>query len=891
MTRLSIFAVALAVTSTLFAACGDDEPASRGDGGGDGAEAGDGGTPGGGGTAGGGMAGEGGRPDSGGAGGEGGGRDGPNDSVEEVLTDMGVDITVTDRVDVDGDPLPEDHAPLGSNRTLNRFAEVTVFGVPFDDAAASGIASMGRMTTIDLVPEVDSFETLPLHDEAIADTPWLSDDTIPRAAANGDFDGDGQEEIAVVYQLSSNEPIELRIMEDSAEGQVFGEASVVDTRVADQLFATSGDFDGNGTVELVIGIVVYETGTTLLWVDNDGTQLSPTTTTIDIPRRNGTATQAWLRAGNLDYDKGMELAVVINEFDGDLLAGSGTISGGNARHFVYDDANTGFEELRSGNVVITTDEQTVTAINADVSLADVDGDAVDELVLAGLTVMGNTSSASVEYAIEVFDDAKRDYASMASVVVPFDNAVLQASSSGASQHMNALLLATPDLDGNGAKDIVANEYVFADLRRSPGLMTVVETIPVEEIYTRASSGQSYRFNWATYAYAAGDIDSDRREELLIVTQSGSTEHHRLQIWGDEMIGGWSKVLEYRMFQQGYDFSNRPQILTADLDIDNESVSLTYSAGSHQLVFTEPVIIAALAAAPCSTELGQDLSESCRTAFGQGVSATTEETNGFSFVAGVSVGFDGTVPFVGGPEVLLETRNTLSFYDTNGYTLTKRVLRETGALEDSVIFTTIPLDLYTYEILSHPNPDLVGERIVIRMPREPITVMVARDFYNEHTLEDAFKIDDAIFRHTAGDPASYPTAAQKNALLVTYAGLESEQLNVGQGTGQTIVSINEFTTSTNGKSYEFEAVLNLKATSGSVVGGFAIGGGANYALAITRGEENIYQGSVGNIAAEFFPDRAYDFGLFSYIYEEDPSDPGEATTNSQKFEVLGYWVEQ
>jgi hypothetical protein len=415
-------------------------------------------------------------------------------------------------------------------------------------------------------------------------------------------------------------------------------------------------------------------------------------------------------------------------------------------------------------------------------------------------------------------------------------------------------------------------------------------IPVDELYTRSSSGQSYRFNWATYAYAAGDVDSDKREELLFVTQSGSTEHHRLQVWGDEMIGGFAKVIEYQMLFQNDDFMNRPQILAADLDVDNESVALTYSEGSHQLVFTEPVIIAALAAAPCSTDLGQDLTESCRTAFGKEISETTERTDGYSFVAGVSVGFDGTVPFVGGPEALLETRNTLSYYDINGYTLSKRVLRETGALEDSVIFTTIPLDLYTYEILSHPNSDLVGEKIIIRLPREPVTVMVERDFYNEHTLEDAFKIDDAIFQHLAGNPLSYPTAAEKNALLNRYAGLESEQLSVGQGTGQTIVSISEFTTSTSGESYQFEAVLDLKATSGSIVGGFAIGGGANTALEITHGEETTYQGGVGNIAAEFFPDQAYDFGLFSYIYEENPGDPGEATTGSQKFEVLGYWVE-
>ena len=73
-----------------------------------------------------------------------------------------------------------------------------------------------------------------------------------------------------------------------------------------------------------------------------------------------------------------------------------------------------------------------------------------------------------------------------------------------------------------------------------------------------------------------------------------------------------------------------------------------------------------------------------------------------------------------------------------------------------------------------------------------------------------------------------------------------------------------------------------ATAQSVVGGYTVGGGADFALELTRGDETIYQGSVGNISAEFFPRDSYSWGLFSYVFEDDGS--------GQTFEVLNYWID-
>ena len=169
-----------------------------------------------------------------------------------------------------------------------------------------------------------------------------------------------------------------------------------------------------------------------------------------------------------------------------------------------------------------------------------------------------------------------------------------------------------------------------------------------------------------------------------------------------------------------------------------------------------------------------------------------------------------------------------------------------------------------------------------MPREPITVMVQREVFNAALEAGGPVIDDAVLAHTEGDPLSYPTRAERDTLLRTYEGLQSEEVDVGQGSGQTVVSITEFESSTSGNSYDFLATLNLKATAGSVIGGFTIGGGVGFSMEITRGTENIYQGGVGNVSASNFPQDAYSWGLMSYIYDAHPS--------GQTFEVINFWVE-
>jgi hypothetical protein len=832
--------------------------------------------------------------DDGGNGSDIGGADGgngPNDPVERTLSELGVSSTSEPRVDDDGDPLPDDYAPLGSRRTINRFAEIVPFGLRLE----GDLTTDGRMPVLDIEPGANNtFSWSVLRDDAPADTPWFTDAPgRARAAANGDFDRDGQDEIAIVYQIDG-EPVRLVIM-DGAPDYGFSEPVVVDTGTWDQLFVAAGDFDGNETEDLVIALVSNAEGTTLVTFANDGEfRLDGTPRRIERLGEESRETQVVLQAGNIDYDRALELAVVVNQYRGEVSNGAGGSDiSDSSRYVIYDDSRNGHAVLKSDLAVIDVGTEVKTAKVADIALGDVDGDNVDEVVLGGLDVVGNATNPP-NYLVEVFDDAKRDFAHLDGRETDSRAISLQPQASGAMQYLVYLHVLTADLDGDGAAEVVTNQFVYEDLRQAGGALVRMDLgegpleIPMEDLFAEGNSGDDYYFSWASSDMEAADVTSDRRDNIVLYAQTLNFvigEGQTVQVWGIDGIDGWKKMLD--VFTQRSNPLNRgeqlhPQLLLADAEVDNESMALEYSDGSYRFVFTEPVVLAALAAAPCSENLGQSLGSSCRTAFGRAISDTQAREDSWTIIAGVSVGFDATVPFVGGPEAIVDTRNTIRNYSIDSYTLTTSVLRETGALEDSVIFTTVPLDIYTYTVLSHPNPDLIGEQLEVRLPREPITVMVEREIYNAAVGTEGPQIDDSVFTHVEGDPASYPTRAEKDALLRQNDGLESEEVDVGQGTGQTVVSISDFSSTTSGQSYDFETTLNLKATAGGVVGGFTVGGGAGFALEITRGEETIYQGSVGNISEEFFPAEAYSWGLFSYIHEDAAS--------GQTFEVLNYWVE-
>lgn len=796
-------------------------------------------------------------------GGGGGTRVTPATSVEDALDNFQIDTEQTPRLDSDGDPLPDDYAPFGSSASIERFAELAFLGFETELVAGS------RLSIVKEVPNQNNvLEPELLHSVPVAETPWMAISGInpphARAAAAGDFDHDGIEELAIVYH-ELNEPfIELILIDDEADGFTRSEPIIVSDVDPDELAITAGDFNGDSMMDLAVGIVL-PTGGQVVFLEQgaDGLELSGESVTIT-PIEAGWTYFMSMDAGNLDYDLGQELAIVFNE------RGSNE---GRSQHLVLDDANRARAVLSSGAIRAEVDAQVFTAEVADVSFGNLDEDPLDELVLGGLSNIsaGSSSIKQWGYMVTVLDDAKRELAQVAAT--HFTPQWQRLSESGQSLRLNFLHVNALDLDGDGVDEIQANQFIFDDFVNAAP-WTEIHAIPDGDMIWESGNGNR-RFGHDDSIVVVGDVNSDKREDIIFISDAQDD----VRIWADDMVNGFSEIDRIEST------SGATYPIIVPVNVDNDSLALEYSDGAYQLVFTEPIVIAALAAAPCNEGWGQS-ADACRTSYGTAESSSTSQENSQTISASASVGlsfeFSALGVKVGAAEAIATLSSEATKVQGTAYTLTQRVEHSTGPIEDGVLFTTIPIDQYTYTIVSHPNPELVGGEVIVSLPREPITVLTRREFYNEAITPEAFHVDAQVFEHVPGDPSSYPSRGEKASLLNQYEGVESREVDVGEGGGNVSVGVSVYEETSMGASYSWNTSLDIKATAGVVVTGMSIGYGEGKTITLSSGSETSYNGTVSNLDAENFAANGYSFGLFSYVFDE----PG-----GQQFEVLNYWVNQ
>ncbi|MCA8975289.1 MAG: hypothetical protein KDC98_11250, partial [Planctomycetes bacterium] len=325
----------------------------------------------------------------------------------------------------------------------------------------------------------------------------------------------------------------------------------------------------------------------------------------------------------------------------------------------------------------------------------------------------------------------------------------------------------------------------------------------------------------------------------------------------------------------------PMLVPANVDTD--SPVLSYSAAEYKLVFSEPIVLAALAAPPTRSGIGQNVGAS-HTTFGNTSSTTSERERSLSFSVGVTVGVNLDGGALTQSEFSLKDKLTVAGTRTRGraYELSKTILFTSAPTEDTVVFTSVPIDQYTYTILSHPDAAMVGDKVVVGYPRSPVTMQAERDFFNKAVPAGAVHVDGSVFQHVIGDPTSYPTLAGKNALRAQRGGLEVGPIGVGQGGGSTEVTLQVGTAVSTGGALEISYERELEVTAGGVTAGVTVGASATSSWKVTSGSSTTYTGAVGAIEAAGFADNRYSFGLLTYTQ----TDAG----TGQQFQVLNYWVQ-
>lgn len=822
-----------------------------------------------------------------------------NDPVAGALNELGVDTTATPRRAPDGSTLGEDDAPLGPSASL---------GEP--EAFTSESAAHPHMELVLANPDIagstpvgTTFEVRKLEEVAVtpngsiefgtetvlADLSSGNDWALPdgpddhfqtrRAVAAGDLDGDGFDEIAAIFVDVSDDVLKLRVFEDAAAGFTARTSSLAAGSSVESLTLIAYDPDGDGRDDLVAAIaygdrveLVVLSGT----VAGSFAIAAGATATLDPQVANSTL-YVRMAAGQLDYDQGLELGVVVNE------AASGN---GLATYYLFDDANAGRTRLRSGSVQANVGG-VVAAEAADIELADVDGDGLDEVILSGATNLASFCDDPFAALLIAFDDGANGFAPLGATV---ESLFYQNCPAFNAWDRFFVFLTTPDLDGDGIHEIVANQLVFDDFANAAPFTRLagVELPSDLFLFNNADPGQT--LGVTSMEMVAADVTGDGRENVLLYHQNRTT----MPVWGISAIAsigvnGWAQLSEVAMpgtsNSQG---AAMPIIVPANVDADGPV--LKYGAGSYELVFTEPLIIAAMAAPPCEAGIEQNLG-ACVTRFGQGTSTTVDASLTVTVKASVTAGFETelNIPFVpvsAGVELKKTVTATASAWAGAAYTVEKTVTYTSGSLEDAVVFTSIPYDVYRYDIVSHPDPEFVGKQVVIRIPREPVTMIAERGFFNGAVPSGTTQIGSNVFDHTPGDVSSYPSTSRKDALRSQYGGfgglgfLEFGPAGVGQGSGDTELEIAVSNEVSAGGSLGIEYEKSVEVTGGGAIAGFSVGYGAEAALSITSGSQTTYTGIVGSISSADFGANAYQWGIFTYVQD----------LGDQEFKVINYWVQ-
>ena len=449
-----------------------------------------------------------------------------------------------------------------------------------------------------------------------------------------------------------------------------------------------------------------------------------------------------------------------------------------------------------------------------------------------------------------------------------------------------------DIDEDGTDELLLAPYVSRDvLNDSNNSVYIGDFLPTVDYIIDAG---------------AGDVDADGKKDIVVayyLTKNGNA-YSRITSFGIKAGGSWSSnSLESKKIYiddtpiNGTDPSARfshaivETCMSIGHGFDN-SPRVKYVG--HELQFTDPIVIAVLASPPYYADIATaDPSyayNSWVTTFGKKTSESASNTTKVGFSIGASIEYEGGASIFGVKIATFKAsasfENSMNWEWTTSTTITKSITYTCNGGEDRVIFTAVPIDTYSYEILTSPTTNDVGKIFHINLPRDYSTYTVTREFFNEHngTLAD---IGSNVLPHTLGQVRSYPTATTKDTLLSTYGGYSYD----AQPAGQASVSNNGTALEIEveqGKEMSFSIDQERKISVGAGAGGFvaSIEAGFNvgYQYTCETSKGTSFGGTVGYLPTAYFNNSkyAYSSGLFVYPYK-DPN-------SLQTYWVVNYWVQ-
>ena len=312
---------------------------------------------------------------------------------------------------------------------------------------------------------------------------------------------------------------------------------------------------------------------------------------------------------------------------------------------LIDDANTDFAELATDTLSVETPTATYLAQVADVAFGDIDNDFINELVFGGLADFSvarscndgdNGNPGSLRYLLVTYDYVSTTL-EKSGTAFSSDNDwnVLypgNCSNSPATRTIRNVFVNVLNFDSYRDAEIQANQFIFSGLPEHGWDWAQRADFTLPQTVLMSDENTDLVFDSSSNSIVIDDIDGNGFDD--IVTYTGGDSAVRIYSWRESLDPQSGDAIP-ELFQSGFiavETSDpnlgtiagtriNPILVRFDGDGVNEGDVQTLQFVDHVFTLTEPVVLAAIAAPPCTNEPWQNR-EACTSSWGRAETSGT-----------------------------------------------------------------------------------------------------------------------------------------------------------------------------------------------------------------------------------------------------------------------------